>query len=86
MNKINLLFANRGNRSLLSLYFCAGCPELDSTADTILTLQRRGIDMIEVGIPVSEPMEDGVVIQDGATKALRNGMVLRRLVSEIAYI
>ena len=86
MNKINLLFANRGNRSLLSLYFCAGCPELDSTADTILTLQRRGIDMIEVGIPFSDPMADGVVIQDAATKALRNGMSLRLLFSQLASI
>ena len=51
MNKINALFAHRGDRKLLSLYFCAGCPTLEGTADVILTLQRRGISMIEVGIP-----------------------------------
>ena len=49
MNKINQLFAERQGRKLLSLYFCAGCPTLEGTADVIKTLERRGIDMIEVG-------------------------------------
>ena len=48
MNKINELFAGRGDRKLLSIYFCAGCPSADGTADVIKTLERRGIDMIEV--------------------------------------
>ena len=69
-NKINQLFNHRGDKKLLSLYFCAGCPTLDSTADVILTLQRRGIDMIEVGIPFSDPLADGPVIQSAATLAL----------------
>ena len=47
-NNINKLFAERGDRKLLSLYFCAGCPTLEGTADVILTMQKRGIDMIEV--------------------------------------
>ena len=47
MNKINRLFSERGDRKLLSLYFCAGCPKLDMTADVILSLQSHGIDMIE---------------------------------------
>ena len=51
MNKINQLFSTRGDRKLLSLYFCAGCPTLEGTADVILAMQRHGIDMIEVGIP-----------------------------------
>ena len=86
MNKINDLFAHRGDRKLLSLYFCAGAPTLESTTDTILTLQRRGIDMIEVGIPFSDPMADGPVIQDAATKALRNGMSLRLLFQQLKSI
>ena len=86
MNKINQLFAETGDRKLLSLYFCAGCPTLDGTGDVILTLQRRGIDMIEVGIPFSDPMADGPVIQDAATKALRNGMNLKTLFAQLQSI
>ena len=73
MNRINELF-NRKNKNLLSLYFCAGHPTADSTADIIRTLAQGGIDMIEIGIPFSDPMADGPVIQSAATKALRNGM------------
>ena len=51
MNKINQLFANTQDRKLLSLYFSAGCPTFESTTDIILATQRRGIDMLEVGIP-----------------------------------
>ena len=86
MNKINQLFAQRGDRKLLSLYFCAGAPVLDATAEVILTLQRRGIDMIEVGIPFSDPMADGPVIQDAATKALKNGMTLSTLFAQLQTI
>ncbi len=86
MNKINQLFSENKNRKLLSLYFCAGAPTLDGTADVILTLQRGGIDMIEVGIPFSDPMADGPVIQDAATKALRNGMTLRTLFTQLAAV
>ncbi len=86
MNKINELFANRGNKKLLSLYFCAGCPTLDSTADTILTMQRRGISMIEVGIPFSDPLADGPVIQGAAATALKNGMSLAKLFQQLKDI
>lgn len=86
MNKINQVFANRGDRKLLSLYFCAGAPTLDSTAQVILAMQNRGIDFIEVGIPFSDPLADGPVIQTAATKALRNGMTLKKLFSQLAEI
>ena len=86
MNKINQLFAHSGNNKLLSLYFCAGCPTLDSTADIILAAQRRGIAMLEVGIPFSDPLADGPVIQEAATKALKNGMSLRLLFSQLREI
>lgn len=85
-NKINKLFSENQDKKLLSLYFCAGAPTLDSTADVILTLQRRGISMIEVGIPFSDPMADGPVIQDAATTALRNGMTLKTLFAQLATI
>ena len=67
MNKINQLFQQGDGRKLLSLYFCAGSPTLEGTARVILTLQRRGIDMVEVGIPFSDPLADGPVIQPTAS-------------------
>lgn len=85
MNRIDKLFA--GNPSnLLSIYFCAGAPTLDGTADVIRTLEKNGVSMIEVGIPFSDPMADGVVIQNAATKALRNGMTLEKLFSQLQDI
>ena len=86
MNKINQVFATRGDRKLLSLYFCAGTPSLDSTADIIKAMQRRGIDFVEVGIPFSDPLADGPVIQTAATKALKNGMSLRTLFGQLQSI
>ncbi len=86
MNKINALFENKGDKKLLSLYFCAGCPTLNGTADVILTMQRRGIDMIEVGIPFSDPLADGPVIQNAATRALKNGMTLKTLFAQLQAI
>lgn len=85
-NNINKLFSENKDNKLLSIYFCAGAPTLDSTADTILTLQQRGISMIEVGIPFSDPMADGPVIQDAATTALKNGMTLPLLFSQLKAI
>ncbi|MBR6180682.1 MAG: tryptophan synthase subunit alpha [Prevotella sp.] len=86
MNKINQLFANSKDEKLLSLYFCAGCPTLDCTTDVILAMQRRGIAMIEVGIPFSDPLADGPVIQSAATKALKNGMTLKKLFGQLQSI
>lgn len=85
VNRINHLFATK-RENILSIYFCAGHPTLDSTADTIRTLEQKGVDMIEVGIPFSDPMADGPVIQDAATKALRNGMTLKKLFSQLEGI
>ena len=85
-NLINSTFANRGDKKLLSLYFCAGAPTLDSTGDVILAMQRRGIDFIEVGIPFSNPLADGPVIQTAATKALKNGMSLQLLFNQLRAI
>ena len=82
MNRINKIFQEK-KEGLLSLYFCAGHPTPDSTADIIKTLEKKGIDFIEVGIPFSDPMADGPVIQDAATKALRGGMTLQKLFSQL---
>ncbi len=60
--------------------------QVDGTADVIRTLERNEVNMIEIGIPFSDPMADGSVIQDAAVKALRNGMSLRKLFSQLKDI
>ncbi|ADV44029.1 tryptophan synthase subunit alpha [Bacteroides helcogenes] len=85
MNRINQLFQD-SPKNLLSIYFCAGCPTLKGTADVIRTLEKNGVNMIEIGIPFSDPMADGIVIQNAATRALRNGMSLRLLFEQLQDI
>ncbi|MDD4819588.1 MAG: tryptophan synthase subunit alpha [Flavobacteriales bacterium] len=85
MNRINELFAN-GEKNILSIYFCAGTPTLDSTVQTIKALEKHGVGMVEIGIPFSDPMADGVVIQNAATDALRNGMTLKELFSQLSQV
>lgn len=85
MNRLNQLFQD-SPKNLLSIYFCAGCPTLEGTANVIRTLEKNGVDMIEIGIPFSDPMADGVVIQEAATRALRNGMSLRLLFEQLRDI
>lgn len=85
MNRINKLF-QQPNHKLLSIYFCAGHPSLDTTVATLQALQDGGVDMVEIGVPFSDPMADGPVIQDAATKALRNGMTLKTLFAQLTDI
>ena len=85
MNRIDTLFGSNPKR-LLSIYFCAGAPTLDGTADVIMTLEANGVNMIEVGMPFSDPMADGPVIQNAATKALKNGMSIRLLFEQLKDI
>ena len=85
MNRINQLF-NSNKKDILSIYFCAGDPTLDGTANVIRTLEKHGVSMIEVGIPFSDPMADGIVIQNAATQALRNGMSLKILFEQLRNI
>jgi tryptophan synthase alpha chain len=85
MNRIDQLFRDKpGN--ILSLYFTAGHPSLDSTAGIIKALARAGADMIEIGIPFSDPMADGPVIQKSSDKALKNGMSLSILFQQLRGI
>ena len=94
MNKINKLFAEQREtgRKLLSLYFCAGCPTLESTAEVIKTLERRGIDMIEVGIPFSDPLADGIerfcqsCVECGASGAIIPDLPFKDYLDEVKPI
>ncbi len=83
MNRIQKLF-NTKNKDLLSVYFTAGYPTLDSAPEIINTLAAKGVDMIEVGVPFSDPMADGPTIQESSTKALANGMTLARVLDDVA--
>lgn len=85
MNRITNLF-NTKKDGILSVYFTAGYPQLDDTTKILKELQAKGIDMVEVGIPFSDPMADGPVIQEAATQALRNGMSLRLLFDQLKDI
>lgn len=82
MNKLNKLFNIKSNR-VVSIYFSAGFPQLDDTTNIILQLQQEGVDMIEVGIPFSDPLADGPTIQASGTKALANGMSLKLLFNQL---
>jgi len=85
MNPINNLFRKK-EREILSVYFTAGFPAINDTEGVILALQNAGIDLIEVGIPFSDPLADGLVIQESSTIALRNGMNLHLLFSQLEKI
>ena len=81
MNRINQLFQRKTD--ILSIYFTAGFPESDDTVPVIRALANAGADMVEIGIPFSDPMADGPVIQQSSDTALRNGMSLKRLFSQL---
>ena len=83
MNRLQSLFGKK-DKNLLSVYFTAGFPDLDSTGEIIRELVSAGVDMIEVGVPFSDPMADGPVIQHSGTVALRNGMTLSLLLDQVA--
>ncbi|MCM1021950.1 MAG: tryptophan synthase subunit alpha [Muribaculum sp.] len=82
MNRLEKLFSKK-NKDILSIYFTAGYPTADSVAPIISELSAAGVDMIEVGMPFSDPMADGPVIQHSSAVALSNGMTLGRLLDEV---
>lgn len=82
MNRIKQLFETK-HKGILSVYFCAGAPTLEGTRDTLTALQQGGVDMVEVGIPFSDPLADGPTIQGASTKALHNGMTLHKLMDQL---
>ncbi len=82
MNRLSQLFAER-QQDLLNIYFTAGYPNLDDTESLILGLEKAGVDLIEVGIPYSDPLADGPTIQESGQVALKNGMNLKLLLQQI---
>jgi tryptophan synthase alpha chain len=85
MNHINKLFENK-KKNILSVYFTAGYPELNNTLEIIDELTKAGVDMIEIGMPFSDPVADGPVIQRSSQKALINGMNLNLLFKQLSAL
>ncbi|AXT56240.1 tryptophan synthase subunit alpha [Aquimarina sp. AD1] len=84
MNRINT--ALEQNKKLLSIYFTAGYPSLSDTKKVIQDLEKSGVDMIEIGLPFSDPLADGPTIQESSTIALKNGMTTKLLFEQLADI
>jgi len=82
INRLTQLFQT-DRKNLLSVYFTGGYPKLDDTLKIAQELQNAGVDLIEIGIPFSDPVADGPVIQDSNQQALENGMTVRLLFSQI---
>jgi tryptophan synthase alpha chain len=83
MSRIKTLFERKPSR-ILNVYCTAGFPTLDTTLTVMKALQDNGADMIELGMPYSDPLADGPVIQASSTRALKNGMTIRVLFDQLA--
>ena len=84
MNRINKTLNQ--DKKLLSIYFTAGFPQLEDTVPILEQLQEAGVDMIELGLPFSDPLADGPTIQESSTQALRNGMTTDNLFTQLEGI
>ncbi len=84
MNRINKKL--KESNKLLSIYFTAGYPNLNDTVSVIEELENSGVDMIEIGLPFSDPLADGPTIQASSTQALKNGMTSEVLFSQLKNI
>src|SRR6185503_3329136 len=82
MNSFQKLFSEK-NKNILSIYFTAGFPELNDTNVILRTLEKHGADIIEIGMPYSDPLADGPVIQNSGMKALQNGMTIKLLFDQL---
>lgn len=81
-NRIDGLFNSKG-RNILSVFITAGFPKLEDTLKVIMALDKAEVDMIEIGIPFSDPLADGDTIQQSSRQALQNGMTLLRLFDQL---
>ena len=84
MNRINQKLQE--NKKLLSIYFTAGYPNLNDTVSIIQELEKNGVDMIEIGLPFSDPLADGPTIQESSTQAIENGMTTKLLFEQLKDI
>ena len=81
MNRINKVLNNKSE--ILSIYFTAGFPNISDTTTIIKSLDKCGVDMVEIGLPFSDPLADGPTIQESSTQALNNGMNTKKLFEQL---
>ena len=84
MNKLDILFEKK-QKDILSIYFTAGYPKLNDTIEIIDNLETNGVDLIEIGIPFSDPVADGPVIQFSNSASIENGMTLKTLFNQLEF-
>lgn len=85
MTRLRHLFGKKQS-DLLAVYFTAGHPRPETFADTVTSLAAGGADIIEIGVPFSDPLADGPVIQASSNTAIRNGMTLSRILDEVERV
>jgi tryptophan synthase alpha chain len=86
-NKISQLFdSQEDNSNILSLFLTAGYPDLESTVGLILGMEKSEADLIELGMPFSDPLADGPTIQASSTKALKNGITMKRIFEMVRQV
>ncbi len=85
LNRLQQLFAKKQHH-ILNIYFTAGFPSLNDTESIILSLASAGVDLIEIGIPYSDPLADGPTIQQSGQKAIENGMTLPILFEQLKIV
>ncbi|TXD46666.1 tryptophan synthase subunit alpha [Polaribacter sp. IC073] len=85
MNSIQELFQKK-DKDLLSIYFTSGYPKLEDTTKVISSLEKNGVDFIEVGLPYSDPIADGPTIQESSQIALENGINLDIIFEQLSTI
>lgn len=87
MNRITKKFKEKGsNQKLMSLFITAGYPDLEATVDLILGFEKNGADMIELGMPFSDPLADGPTIQYSSDVAISNGISIDKIMNMVAEI
>ena len=74
------------DKKLLSIYFTSGYPEINDTVEIIKSLEKNGVDFIEIGLPFSDPLADGPTIQESSTIALKSGMTTNKLFEQLKDI
>ena len=84
MTRLKKLFDAKSSK-VLNVYCTAGYPSLDSTMTIIAALEKNGADLIELGMPYSDPLADGLVIQESGAKALENGMSIEVLFDQLKH-
>jgi len=84
-NRLTELFQKKGN-NILNIYFTAGYPKIEDTVTVLKALQKAGVDMVEIGMPYSDPVADGPIIQQSSLDSINAGMTIKKLLEQLKDI